>query len=68
MAKIIHSFFLIIGKELKARKARSTEQPGGGLAKGNSSSGLPLLIKCNGDSDSVKSRSRNGRYVINIKN
>ncbi|XP_045517143.1 kinesin-like protein KIF12 [Pieris brassicae] len=48
------------GKELKTRKARSTEQPGGGLAKGGSSLGLPLISKCNGDSDSLKTRSRNG--------
>ncbi|XP_073956865.1 kinesin-like protein at 54D isoform X2 [Choristoneura fumiferana] len=50
------------GKELKARKARSTEQPGAaGLIKGSSSLGLPALGKTWGrDDDSLNSRSRNG--------
>ncbi|XP_053609398.1 kinesin-like protein KIF12 isoform X1 [Plodia interpunctella] len=49
------------GKEIRARKARSTEQPGGSLVKGASSSGLPALVKGWGrDDDSVHSRSRNG--------
>ncbi|XP_072949569.1 kinesin-like protein KIF12 [Epargyreus clarus] len=49
------------GKELKARKARSTEQPGAGLVKGGSSLGLPALVKNWGrDDDSIKSRSRHG--------
>nr|XP_049693938.1 kinesin-like protein KIF12 [Helicoverpa armigera] len=48
-------------KEPKTRKARSTEQPGGGMAKGNSVLGLPNLTKGWGrDDDSIRSRSRNG--------
>ncbi|XP_061716530.1 kinesin-like protein KIF12 isoform X1 [Cydia pomonella] len=50
------------GKEVKTRKARSTEQPGAaGLVKGSSSLGLPALGKTWGrDDDSLRSRSRNG--------
>ncbi|XP_045498750.1 kinesin-like protein KIF12 [Colias croceus] len=48
------------GIELKARKARSTEQPGVGLSKGISTVGLPALVKWTGDDDSLRSRSRNG--------
>ncbi|CAH1638396.1 unnamed protein product [Spodoptera littoralis] len=48
-------------KEPKTRKARSTEQPGGGMAKGRSVLGLPNLTKGWGrDDDSLRSRSRNG--------
>ncbi|OWR53510.1 kinesin heavy chain [Danaus plexippus plexippus] len=47
------------GKELKARKVRSTEQAEGSLVKGSSSGGLPMLVKWE-DNDSLKSRSRNG--------
>ncbi|PZC85825.1 hypothetical protein B5X24_HaOG215187 [Helicoverpa armigera] len=48
-------------KEPKTRKARSTEQPGGGMAKGSSVLGLPNLTKGWGrDDDSIRSRSRNG--------
>ncbi|VVC90872.1 unnamed protein product, partial [Leptidea sinapis] len=47
------------GKELKTRKARSTEKPAAAIAKGTSSLGLPALAKWNGDDDSLK--SRNGR-------
>ncbi|CAB3261771.1 unnamed protein product [Arctia plantaginis] len=50
------------GKELKARKSRSTDQPGGGLIKGTSTIGLPALGKSWGkDDDSFRSPSRNGR-------
>ncbi|CAH0398182.1 unnamed protein product [Chilo suppressalis] len=49
------------GKELRSRKARSTEQPGGAMAKGNSSTALPNLTNnSNWDGDSLRSRSRNG--------
>ncbi|CAH2263165.1 jg24007 [Pararge aegeria aegeria] len=55
----------IAGKEIKARKARSTEQPGANatssLSKGGSSLVLPALGKWGEDSESFKSRSRNGR-------
>ncbi|XP_050350779.1 kinesin-like protein KIF12 [Nymphalis io] len=47
------------GKEIKTRKARSTEQPGESIVKGGSSLVLPSLGKW-GDEDSLKSRSRNG--------
>ncbi|CAH0715293.1 unnamed protein product, partial [Brenthis ino] len=46
------------GKELKTRKARSTEQPGASPTKGGSSLVLPVLGKWS-DEESVKSRSRN---------
>ncbi|XP_068633105.1 kinesin-like protein KIF12 [Battus philenor] len=47
------------GKELKSRKARSTEQPGVGYKA--SSPNLPALVKTwPGDDISLKSRSRNG--------
>ncbi|CAH2095892.1 unnamed protein product [Euphydryas editha] len=45
------------GKEIKTRKARSTEQPSANLTKG--ALVLPSLGKW-GDEDSLKSRSRNG--------
>ncbi|XP_075978231.1 kinesin-like protein at 54D isoform X2 [Anticarsia gemmatalis] len=49
------------GKELKGRKARSTDQPGGGMLKGISTLGLPAIGKTWGkDDDSIRSRSRNG--------
>ncbi|XP_045772629.1 kinesin-like protein KIF12 [Maniola jurtina] len=53
------------GKEIKARKARSTDQPGANgsssLSKGGSSLALPALGKLWGeDTDSFRSRSRNG--------
>ncbi|XP_052753169.1 kinesin-like protein KIF12 isoform X1 [Galleria mellonella] len=49
------------GKEIRARKARSTEQPGVGLIKGSGSLGLPSIGKGWGrDDDSMHSRSRNG--------
>ncbi|KAJ8731137.1 hypothetical protein PYW07_004301 [Mythimna separata] len=48
-------------KEPVTRKARSTDQPGGGMAKGSSVLGLPNLTKGWGrDDDSIRSRSRNG--------
>ncbi|KAL0838560.1 hypothetical protein ABMA28_016664 [Loxostege sticticalis] len=48
------------GKELRSRKARSTEQPGAGLAKGTSSLALPALGKAWGRDDDSLGRSRNG--------
>ncbi|XP_038220572.1 kinesin-like protein KIF12 [Zerene cesonia] len=48
------------GTELKARKARSTEQPGAGISKGSSTVGLPALVKWSGGDDSLRSRSRDG--------